>query len=82
MRVGAWYYIILLVIGGWLAVASGAVHAAGKAVPRGGDWDSIKQLPDWSGVWAPQPPGRTARSRVHHLWVWGTPQAQVRGAAR
>jgi hypothetical protein len=39
---------------GLLAIA-GEVHAA-HAARRGAHWDSIKQLPDWSGVWAPEPP--------------------------
>jgi hypothetical protein len=46
---------LVLATCGWLVMAGGSVHAA--PVLRGGDWDSIKQLPDWSGVWAPQPPG-------------------------
>jgi hypothetical protein len=27
------------------------VASAGEKSPQGGTWDSIKQLPDWSGVW-------------------------------
>jgi hypothetical protein len=51
-----------------LAVGPGAQGAEGtdaakaqaaKAALRGGTWDSIKNLPDWSGMWTPgaRPPG-------------------------
>jgi hypothetical protein len=50
--------MLLVATCGCLAVMCGAAHAARAPVLRGGDWDSIKQLPDWSGVWAPQPPAR------------------------
>jgi hypothetical protein len=47
---------------GWLAVSGNATHAA-QAPLRGADWDSIKQLPDWSGVWAPGPPPQASTAR-------------------
>jgi hypothetical protein len=40
---------------GLLAVAGGPAHSAQIAGPNAG-WDAVKQLPDWSGVWAPEPP--------------------------
>jgi hypothetical protein len=32
------------------ALSIGVAHAAEKS-PQGKTWDSIKRLPDWSGVW-------------------------------
>jgi hypothetical protein len=50
-----------------LVAACGLLAANGQAAPattasqpalRGQTWDSIKRLPDWSGVWAPSRPMR------------------------
>jgi hypothetical protein len=46
---------VVVTICGLLALMAGparSVQAAGSSV----DWDALKQLPDWSGVWAPAPP--------------------------
>jgi hypothetical protein len=42
----------LLVVGATLATAADAA----KPALRGMSWDSIKQMPDWSGMWTPGPP--------------------------
>jgi hypothetical protein len=39
----------------------GRASAVAPAAPRGQTWDSIKQLPDWSGVWAPSRPAIAPR---------------------
>lgn len=55
---------VLLVLACALVVAaSHAGWAAGNPKPelRGQTWDSIKRLPDWSGVWAPSRPPAASR---------------------
>jgi hypothetical protein len=38
-----------------LGLSSGAAPAAdGVSTPQGNNWDNIKQLPDWQGVWVSQ----------------------------
>ena len=44
-----------------LAVAGEAVQGA-QAASTNTAWDVIKQLPDWSGVWAPAPPAAPPKS--------------------
>jgi hypothetical protein len=54
-----WPWPALLVTAcGLLAVSGQPAHAAqtSQAALRGQDWDSIKQMPDWSGTWAPSRP--------------------------
>jgi hypothetical protein len=46
---------------GLFAAASEWAHSA-QATRPGADWDSVKQLPDWSGVWAPEPPAPPPKS--------------------
>jgi hypothetical protein len=50
--------ILVVAACGLLAVNGQPAHAAQapQTALRGQDWDSIKQLPDWSGVWAPSRP--------------------------
>jgi hypothetical protein len=50
--------IPVIAVGAWLVVNGQPAHAAqgSQTALRGQDWDSIKQLPDWSGVWAPSRP--------------------------
>jgi hypothetical protein len=50
--------ILAVAFCGWLAVYGRPAQAAqvSESALRGQDWDSIKQLPDWSGVWAPSRP--------------------------
>jgi len=50
--------ILASTAGALLAVTGQPAHAtqASQAASRGQDWDSIKHLPDWSGVWAPSRP--------------------------
>ncbi len=38
------------------AIAQAAKPAVAKSTLRGGTWDSIKALPDWSGMWTPGRP--------------------------
>jgi hypothetical protein len=46
-----------------VAVAVNSLRAAGADNPlRGQNWDSIKTLPDWSGMWTPGPPPPGAKS--------------------
>src|SRR5277367_4949836 len=42
-----------------IAVAGSSSAATSKDALRGQTWDSIKNLPDWSGMWTPgrAPPG-------------------------
>jgi len=48
---------------GLLAAAGYTSRAAEPQPPlRGQNWDSIKQLPDWSGVWAPSRPAPPPRA--------------------
>ena len=49
---------LLVAVCGLLAATLEAAHAAVPTPPalRGQTWDSIKRLPDWSGVWAPARP--------------------------
>ena len=49
---------LLVAVCGLLAATREAAHAAVPTPPalRGQTWDSIKRLPDWSGVWAPSRP--------------------------
>ena len=44
--------------------ASAATHDAAKSHLRGQTWDSIKTMPDWSGMWTPgrPPAGEPARA--------------------
>jgi hypothetical protein len=56
--------LVLLVLACALLVAAPhAGWAAGDPKPelRGQTWDSIKRLPDWSGVWAPSRPPAASR---------------------
>jgi hypothetical protein len=57
-RLGAGTGAALLAVCGLLTVAGHAAPAAAPTHPalRGQTWDSIKHLPDWSGVWAPSRP--------------------------
>ena len=48
---------------GWLAVAAEPARSAQAGGPSV-DWDALKQLPDWSGVWAPAPPPPPPKSTV------------------
>jgi hypothetical protein len=54
---------ILTVIGS-LASVGNVVQSAALAHPalRGQTWDSIKRLPDWTGVWAPSRPAAPPRN--------------------
>jgi hypothetical protein len=40
---------------------AGRASAVPQAAVRGQSWDSIKRLPDWSGVWAPSRPSAASR---------------------
>jgi hypothetical protein len=48
---------------GWLAMAAEPARSAQAGGPSV-DWDALKQLPDWSGVWAPAPPPPPPKSTV------------------
>jgi hypothetical protein len=47
-----------LLVAGWQA---GWAKGDPKPESRGQNWDSIKRLPDWSGVWAPSRPPAASR---------------------
>jgi|GEM_PF-245661 len=78
----------LLAAAGALLAAIGAAQA-GQSALRGQSWDSIKRLPDWSGVWAPAPPGAATQGSVQgaplaigSLFGMGVPLAPKYAAIR
>jgi len=60
--------------------------AAQKAALRGGSWDSIKAMPDWSGMWTPgRPPAGTPAVGGSGPFATGAPwkpEVQARLTAR
>ena len=70
LRAASWRVALVATACGWLAVASApaaapkAAQAAAKPALRGMNWDSIKAMPDWSGMWTPgRPPASAAPAR-------------------
>jgi hypothetical protein len=55
---GATHLMLVVTTCGWLAL-----HSAQAGAARA-DWDALEQLPDWSGVWAPEPPAPPPKSTV------------------
>jgi hypothetical protein len=53
--------ILVVTTCGLLALAGEPAGSAQAGAP-GADWDALKQLPDWSGVWAPAPPESPPKS--------------------
>jgi hypothetical protein len=53
--------ILVVTTCGLLALPGEAARSAQAGV-SGADWDALKQLPDWSGVWAPAPPAPPPKS--------------------
>jgi hypothetical protein len=55
------HLMLVVTVCGLFAVAGRPAHSA-QATRPGADWDSVKQLPDWFGVWAPEPPAPPSKS--------------------
>jgi hypothetical protein len=53
--------IVVVVVWGFFALTGRETTAASPNSLRGQSWDSIKSLPDWSGVWAPSRPAAPPR---------------------
>ena len=64
---------LVLAACGLLATVSHSGQAMADPQPplRGQDWDSIKRLPDWTGVWAPSRPAAPPRALGSTAFVFG-----------
>jgi hypothetical protein len=63
LRLGAIHLMLVMTTSAVRVLAGEPVHGAQAGGP-GADWDALKQLPDWSGVWAPAPPAPPPKSAV------------------
>src|SRR5581483_8371311 len=55
-----------------LLVCAPQAPRAAPSTLRGQSWDSIKTLPDWSGMWTPIPPPQGAPSLGSPGGIFGT----------
>jgi hypothetical protein len=91
-RVAIAAYGLILAMGAAAQGAEGTDAAkaqAAKTALRGGTWDSIKNLPDWSGMWTPgaRPPGVASAQLPQGSGAFGSalpfkPKYQAMAAAR
>lgn len=73
LRTAGWRAFVAATACGLLAVAGQPVSAASSASLRGQTWDSIKTLPDWSGIWTPgQPPAGASAAESPPAGIFGT----------